>query len=80
MSEEVVKAPSKFSPDKNYTWKADTVLPLDGKTFELTINTLRAVLSTPENQRVVALYETLKAYETLLIQGVETDLITEVKE
>jgi hypothetical protein len=80
MSEELVKAPSKFNPDKNYTWSADVLLPLDGKTFELTINTLRAVLSTPENQRIIALYETLKAYETILVNGVETDLITEVKE
>lgn len=66
-----------FDPSKNYAWGAESQFTLDGKSFELSLNSLRALLSTPENQRIVLAYEALKNLEQIFVKAVEDGTIKE---
>lgn len=69
-------------PNVSYQWKDDAKFELNGKEFELVINTVRAALSTPESQKVLLLAQANNILEGLLNKGLESGQVfqTEVKD
>lgn len=67
-------------PNTSYQWKDDAKFELNGKEFELVINTIRAILSTPESQKVMLLAQTNNVLEALLAKGVESGNVFPVEQ
>lgn len=68
-----------FNPNKNYTWKNDEIFPITGTEFGITLNSLRAILSTPEAQRIILAQQALTAMELVLKKGVTSGAIKEAE-
>ena len=69
-----------YDPNKKYTWTPDDSFILSGGEFGLILNTLRAVLSTPEASRILLANQANDVIENTLARAVENGIAKEVVE
>lgn len=68
---------AKVKPNTPYQWEDNTQFCLNGKEFEIFINTIRAVMSTPDAQKYLLLAELGKVLEDKLANAVEEGKVFE---
>jgi len=69
-----------YDPNKQYTWPSDSRFVLTGAQFGLWLNSVRAKISSKEGMEVRMALEANEIIEKIMISGVETGIITELKE
>jgi hypothetical protein len=69
-----------FDPNKKYTWAIDSEFTLSGNDFGILLNSLRAILSTEEAQRVLLADKASQIMEATLAKAVENGSVVEVPE
>lgn len=69
-----------IQPNTPYQWKDDAQFTLNGKEFELLINTVRAILTTPESQKVLLLAQVNNVLENLLAKEIQSGQVFQVEE
>jgi hypothetical protein len=69
-----------FDPNKKYTWAIDSEFTLSGNDFGILLNSLRAILSTEEAQRVLLADKASQIMEATLAQAVQNGSVVEVPE
>jgi hypothetical protein len=69
-----------FDPNKKYTWAIDSQFTLSGNDFGILLNSLRAILSTEEAQRILLADKASQIMEATLAQAVESGAVVEVPE
>lgn len=67
----------KYDPNKKYVWTPETEFILKGGEFGAVLNTLRAVLNTPEAGRILMASQTNELIESLLAKAVESGDVKE---
>ena len=76
---EVQQVPT-FDPNKKYTWAIDSEFVLSGNDFGILLNSLRAILSTEEAQRILLADKASQIMEATLAKAVENGSVVEVPE
>ena len=66
-----------YDPNKKYTWTQEDQFTLSGGEFGLILNTLRAVLNTPEAARILLANQANNVVEGVLAKNVEAGVIKE---
>jgi len=69
-----------YDPNKKYTWTNDDQFVISGSEFGLILNTLRAILSTPEAAKILLANEANNVIEAKLAQAVENGVVVEAPE
>ena len=69
-----------YDPNKKYTWTPDDQFTISGAQFGLILNTLRAVLNTPEAARILLANEANNVIEATLAKAVEAGIVIEAPE
>ena len=69
-----------FDPNKKYTWAIDSEFTLSGNDFGILLNSLRAILSTEEAQRVLLADKASQIMEGTLAKAVESGAVVEFPE
>lgn len=67
----------KYDPNKRYAWTPETEFILKGGEFGAVLNTLRAILSTQEAQKVLIANQTNDIIEGILARAVESGMVQE---
>lgn len=70
----------KYDSNKRYTWTPNDVFELSGEQFGMVLNAFRAVLSTPEAQRILLIDKANEAIESAMALAVEKGIVVEVSE
>ncbi len=73
-------AKEQFDPNKAYKWTQADVFELSGAEFGILLNSLRAILSTEEAQRILLISKANEVIEKLLAKNVEAGIIKESSE
>lgn len=71
---------AQYDPSKRYTWTPEDTFTLTGQEFGLFLNTVRSYLSSEEAARFQLMMQANQVIESLMIKGVEADVIKEVVE
>ena len=66
-----------FDPNKSYKWAPTDTFEVSGHDFALILNTLRAIISTEEAQKIILANEANKMVENILGKGVEAGFVVE---
>lgn len=69
-----------FDPNKKYTWSQDTEFVLSGGEFGFLLNSLRAIISTPEAQTILLANKAADVIEKTLANSVRKGLVVEMPE
>ena len=69
-----------YDPKKKYTWTPEDQFVLSGEEFGATLNAVRAIIGTPEAQRILALSRANDVFEGIMKRSVEEGIILEVPE
>ena len=69
-----------YDPNKKYTWTPEDQFTISGSEFGLILNTLRAVLNTPEAARILLANEANNVIEATLAKAVEAGIVVEAPE
>jgi hypothetical protein len=79
---QVVKgeAVASYDPSKKYTWTPEDQFTLSGAEFGLVLNTLRAILNTPEAAKILLANQANEVVESTLAKAVESGVVKEVTE
>jgi hypothetical protein len=67
-----------YNPAAKYTWSQTDVFTLNGHEFGLVLNTLRAIVNTPEAATILLAAEAGKGIEAVMARAVEADIVKEV--
>jgi hypothetical protein len=78
--EQKVQEVPTFDPNKKYTWAIDSEFTLSGNDFGILLNSLRAILSTEEAQRVLLADKASQILEVTLAKAVQNGAVVEVPE
>lgn len=78
--EQKVQEVPTFDPNKKYTWAIDSEFTLSGNDFGILLNSLRAILSTEEAQRVLLADKASQILEATLAKAVQNGAVVEVPE
>lgn len=78
---EIVKeqGPS-YDPNKKYKWTPEDPFMFSGNEFGVLLNALRAILSTPDAQRVLLADKANEIVENALARAVEAGVVKEAEE
>lgn len=66
-----------YDPNKRYTWNKDSVFELTGHQFGTILNAFRAVLNTPEANRIITIYHANDIIEELMADNVKKGIVVE---
>ena len=66
-----------FDPNKSYKWAPTDTFEVSGADFALILNTIRAILSTEDAQKIILANEANKVAEAILGKGVEAGFVVE---
>jgi hypothetical protein len=66
--------------NKKYSWDPAQTFTLTGNEFGLVLHSLKAVLDTPEAQKILLAAEASKVIEKYLEKGVKEGTVQEVKD
>lgn len=64
---------AEVKPNTQYQWKEDEVFTFTGKEYEMIINTVNALLSTQEAQKILLLSKVNDVLHTKLVKAIEED-------
>jgi len=68
-----------YDPSKFYTWQPEDKFELSGNEFGTILNAIRAVLQTPEAERIMMLDRANRTIEGMMAKAVEQGTVTEVE-
>jgi hypothetical protein len=69
-----------YNPNKKYTWGPEDRFTLTGDEFGLIINSLRAVLGTPEASRIMLAHQANEIIEKMVERAVNEGVAIEMVE
>src|SRR5690349_18008766 len=69
--------PPKYDPSKKYRWEPGSNFLLTGEEFGLILNSLRAILNTPEAQRVLLAEKASHSIDKALARAIEVGIVKE---
>jgi hypothetical protein len=69
-----------YNPSKKYTWGPEDQFSLKGDEFGLILNSLRAVLGTPEASRIMLAHQANEIIENMVKRAVEAGVAVEIKD
>ena len=69
-----------YDPQKKYTWGPEDQFTLTGNEFGLILNSIRAVLGTPEASRIMMAHEANGIIEQMVKRAVQAGVAIEVIE
>lgn len=69
-----------YNPNKKYTWGPEDHFTLTGIEFGLILNSLRAVLGTPEASRIMLAHQANNIIEQMVERAVEAGVAKEIQE
>ena len=69
-----------YDPNKKYTWTPEDSFILSGGEFGVILNTLRAILSTPEASKILLANQANTIIESTLAKAVEEGVVKEAPE
>jgi hypothetical protein len=69
-----------YNPSKKYTWGPEDQFSLKGDEFGLILNSLRAVLGTPEASRIMLAHQANDIIENMVKRAVEAGVAVEIKD
>jgi len=69
-----------YDPTKRYTWTPDDQFTLSGNEFGLILNSLRAIIGTPEASRIMMAHQANEIIENMVQRAVEAGVAVEVKD
>lgn len=69
-----------YDPQKKYTWGPEDQFTLTGNEFGLILNSIRAVLGTPEASRIMMAHQANGIIEQMVQRAVEAGVAKEVIE
>lgn len=67
----------KYDPSKRYTWTPEDKFEMTGEQFGRVLNAFRAVLSTPEAQKILIVNSANECIEDILANAVESGIVKE---
>lgn len=76
MEENPVKGP-KYDPSKKYRWEPGSNFLLSGEEFGIILNSLRAILNTPDAQRILLAEKASQSIDRVLARAVEVGIVKE---
>jgi len=77
--EEAIVSPV-YNPEKKYVWNTDDTFVISGGEFGVILNTLRAILNTPEAAKILLANQANTVVETALARAVENGTVSEAPE
>jgi len=69
-----------YDPNKKYTWTPDVSFIVSGAEFGILLNSLRAILSTQDAQRILLADKANNIIENSLARAVEAGVVKEAPE
>jgi hypothetical protein len=69
-----------YDPNKKYSWTPEDSFTLSGGEFGVILNTLRAILSTPEASKILLANQANTIVEATLAKAVEAGVVKEAPE
>ena len=69
-----------YDPTKRYTWGPEDQFVLNGNEFGLILNSIRAVLGTPEAARIMQAHQANNIIEQMVQRAVEQGIAKELPE
>jgi len=69
-----------YDPNKKYSWTPEDSFTLSGGEFGVILNTLRAILSTPEASKILLANQANTIVEATLAKAVEEGVVKEAVE
>ena len=69
-----------FDPNKKYIWGQDDLFIVSGGEFGVLLNAIRAIINTPESQRILLASKANDIVENALARAVENGVVKEAPE
>jgi hypothetical protein len=69
-----------YDPNKRYRWTPEDQFVVSGSEFGVLLNALRAILHTPEAQRILLADKANEIIEATLAKAVESGIVKEADE
>jgi hypothetical protein len=69
-----------FDPNKKYIWGQDDLFIVSGGEFGVLLNAIRAIINTPESQRILLASKANDIVENALARAVENGVVKEAIE
>jgi len=70
----------KYDPNKKYRWEPGSNFFMTGEEFGVILNSLRAILNTPEAQKVLLAERANIAVENTIARAVQQGIVQEIQE
>jgi hypothetical protein len=74
---EVPEKALSYDPKKAYKWEPSDQITITGSEFGVLLNSIRAVLNTPEAQRILTIERANLAIESVIKRSVESGIVKE---
>lgn len=71
---------SNYDPSKRYSWTPEDRFELTGDQFGTVLNAIRAIMGTPETQRIIAIAKANEVFENLMVKAVSDGVVLEIPE
>lgn len=71
---------TQYDPNKKYTWTPKDKFEFSGEQFGKILNAFRAVLSTPEAQRILRINDAHDELEKVFAEKIEQGIVKEIKD
>ena len=68
----------KYDPSKRYTWTPQDKFELTGEQFGTILNAVRAIVGSPEAQRILAIARANDEIEKMMVKAVEDGTVLEI--
>ena len=65
--------------EKQYTWEKDAQFVFSGQEFGLILNSVRAILNTPESAKILMLNQTNILLEQAMAKGIKEGIVKELE-
>lgn len=69
--------PAKYDPSKAYSWEPGTQFLFTGEEFGVMLNSIRAILNSPEGRIILLADQANKAIENSIARAVEVGIVRE---
>ena len=69
-----------YDPSKRYSWTPEDKFELTGDQFGTVLNAIRAIVGTPETQRIISIMKANDVFENLMFKAVEEGVVLEIPE
>ena len=69
---------AQYDPNKRYSWTPQDKFEMTGEQFGTILNAIRAIIGSPEAQRILALARANDAIEQMMVKAVEDGTVLEI--